>query len=80
MEGFEVAWDDEEEAFMLQDGQLHNDKVYHPICLEDADKQVVFILEVLCFLCSNSIYRNRFSVLLISQALISVFDIDFQFT
>ncbi|XP_018651276.1 hypothetical protein Smp_084870 [Schistosoma mansoni] len=38
-ESFEVVWDHEEEEWMLQDAIRVDDKVYHPICQEDAGKE-----------------------------------------
>ncbi|KAK4471340.1 hypothetical protein MN116_004776 [Schistosoma mekongi] len=38
-ENFEVVWDHEEEEWMLQDAIRVDDKVYHPICQEDAGKE-----------------------------------------
>lgn len=38
-ESFEVVWDHEEEEWMLKDAIRVDDKVYHPICQEDAGKE-----------------------------------------
>ncbi|TPP58061.1 Pre-mRNA cleavage complex 2 protein Pcf11 [Fasciola gigantica] len=38
-EKFDVFWDQEEEEWMLRDAVMVQDKVYHPICQEDAGKE-----------------------------------------
>ncbi|TGZ58879.1 hypothetical protein CRM22_009378 [Opisthorchis felineus] len=38
-EKFDVIWDHEEEEWMLRDAVLVQEKVYHPICQEDAGKE-----------------------------------------
>lgn len=38
-ENFDVFWDQEEEEWMLRDAVMVQDKVYHPICQEDAGKE-----------------------------------------
>ncbi|VDP92253.1 unnamed protein product [Echinostoma caproni] len=38
-EKFDLFWDHDEEEWMLRDAVLVQDKVYHPICQEDAGKE-----------------------------------------
>lgn len=45
-EKFDVFWDHDEEEWMLRDAVLLQDKVYHPICQEDAGKEFPFVSNV----------------------------------